>query len=172
VDVAFGHAKEAKMTTAATLRRPAFLFHLGLAVTALVTVAPLVDLFTVDSIAGHVRDAYPAWPAGSVAADRNAIAIYLAAVGVLGMAGWLWAIVLHVRGSRRTRLISTVLFVVGAVIALTDLSVGGESYDRIVPLSYGMAGLLPVLIGAVAVVELWRGRQNHYSRSRVEVDQR
>jgi hypothetical protein len=146
------------MTTTATLRRPAFLFYLGLAVTALATIAPLVDLFTVDSIAGHVRDAYPTWPAGSVAADRNAIAIYLAVVGVLGMAGWVWAIILQSRASRRTRMISTGLFALSALIALTDLSVGGESYDRIVPLSYGLAGLLPVLIGAVAVVELWRHR--------------
>jgi hypothetical protein len=140
----------------ATYVRPAL--FAGLALTVLATIAPLVDLLTADSIGDHVRAAYPGWSADLVSKDRNAITVYLVAVGVLGLAGWLWSIVAVAHGNRRVRGLSTTLFALGATIQLTTLSIGGESYTTIVPTFHGVLGLLPSLAGLVAVVGLWRRR--------------
>jgi hypothetical protein len=151
---------ETTMTTlAAPPRSAAYVrraLYAGLALTVLTTLAPLIDLVTADSIGDHVRAAYPDWPADSVAADRNAITIYLVAVGVLGIAGWLWSIVGVARGKRWARWVSTTLFVLGATIALIDVSFGSAPYDTIVPTFHGTLGVLPPLAGVVAVVGLWR----------------
>jgi hypothetical protein len=48
------------------------------------------------------------------------------------------------------------MLALGALVALSNVSYGGEAYDTIVPLSYGLLGLVPVLIGIAAVVDLWR----------------
>lgn len=141
---------------AGTAKDPMPMLHLGLVVTVLVALAPVVDLLIVDSIKDHVRDAYPDWPASDVALDRNAIVIYLVSVGVLGVAGWLWTTWLQLRGSRRTRPVATTLFVLALLVALTTVSMGGEAYDTIVPTTYGVLGLVPVVIGAVALVRIWR----------------
>ena len=138
----------------ATYVRPALLA--GLVLTVLATIAPLIDLLTADSIGDHVRAAYPDWSADLVAKDRNAITIYLVAVGVLGLAGWVWSIVAVARGNRRVRGIGTTLFLIGATVQLIGLSVGGEAYTTIVPTLHGVLGFLPSLAGLVAVVGLWR----------------
>jgi hypothetical protein len=140
----------------ATYIRPAL--FAGLVLTVLATIAPLIDLLTADSIGDHVRSAYPDWSADLVAKDRAAITIYLVAVGVLGLVGWLWSIVAVARGNRRVRGISTTLFVLGATIQLTTLSIGGDSYTTIVPPFHGVLALLPSLAGLVAVIGLWRRR--------------
>jgi hypothetical protein len=140
----------------ATYVRPALLT--GLALTVLATVAPLIDLLTVDTIGDHVRAAYPDWSADLVTKDRNAITIYLVAVGVLGLAGWLWSLIALARNNRRLRAIATTLLILGATIQLTTLSVGGEAYKTIVPTLHGTLGVLPSLAGLVAVVGLWRRR--------------
>ncbi|MEV0800135.1 hypothetical protein AB0I34_20755 [Kribbella sp. NPDC050281] len=150
-------------TIAAPPRSPAYVrpaLYAGLLLTVLATLAPLIDIVTIDVIADHVRAAYPAWPQKSVLADRNAIAIYLAAVGVLGLVGWLYAIWGVARGKRRVRAVSTVQFVLGATIQLIGLSVGGEAYTTIVPPLHGIIGALPSLAGLVAVVGLWRRRRD------------
>ncbi|MGC4944409.1 hypothetical protein [Kribbella sp. DT2] len=128
----------------------------GLLLTVLATAAPLVDLATVDSIGDHVRSAYPDWSAADVSKDRTAITVYLVAVGVLGLVGWLTTLAGVNRGKRWTRWVGTTLFAVGATVALIDVSVGGEAYKTIVPLFHGTLGLLPALVGLVAVVALWR----------------
>jgi hypothetical protein len=103
-----------------------------------------------------VRAAYPHWPAGDVNKDRNAIAIYLAAVGVLGVGGWLWTIRAAARRPERAHRSATIMFVLGAFVALLDLTYGSEQYDRTVPLLYGLLGLIPLIPGTAAVVMLWR----------------
>lgn len=128
----------------------------GLALTVVATVAPLIDLATVDVIGDHVRAAYPDWPTSEVAKDRTAISAYLVAVGVLGIVGWVWTLAWVSRGKRAARWIGTTFFALGAVMALTNVSIGGEGYSTIVPLLHGLLGLLPALAGLAAVVGLWR----------------
>ncbi|MEU5871135.1 hypothetical protein AB0A73_06175 [Glycomyces sp. NPDC047369] len=126
----------------------------GLALQLALAVLPLLDLATLDTITGHVEAAYPDWSAGDVALDRNAIAWSLAGVGVLGAVGWLVALARARRGAPRATV--TVLFALGLLTALTLLGTGGEAYDVIVPLGYGLLGLLPVLAGLAALVAVWR----------------
>lgn len=134
--------------------------YLGLALTVLAAVAPALDLVTLDIVADHVRNAYPNWPDDMVAADRNAIVGYMAGVGVLGIGCWLWAIAGVRKRSSRARLVSTILFSVGAIMALTDLTFSGEAYTtNVIPYLYGTLGLLPTVPGLLAVVRLWRPKQ-------------
>lgn len=130
--------------------------YVGLALTAAAMLFPLVDLATVDSLAGHVRDTYPYWSADLVAGDRNAIVIYLSVVGLLGIAGWIWAIWTVTKHRRAARRVTTVMFLLGAGVALFDLTFHGDKYDRVLPPLYGTIGLLPSLAGLVAVILVWR----------------
>lgn len=132
--------------------------QVGLALGVLAAAAPVFDVFVTGSIGAHVRGAYPNWTADTVAMDRNAIAGYLAVVGVLGIAGWvgaLWA--LRTRGAPAVAL---VLFVVGAVMAMVTASSAGGAYDTIVPKQFGALVLLPLVPGLIAVVLLWRRRKS------------
>ncbi|GAA3159530.1 hypothetical protein [Nonomuraea roseoviolacea] len=136
-------------------RRPTAMY-VGLALTVLATLAPLLDIATVDTLSGHVRDAYPGWPPNLVEADRDAIAIYLVATGAVGTLLWLlttWAVT---TGRRWGRAATTAAFAAGALVALTDLGLGGDHYDVIVPYAYGTLTLLPCLAGLAAVVSVWR----------------
>jgi O-antigen/teichoic acid export membrane protein len=128
----------------------------GLALTVLVTLVVLADLATIDTLTAHVRAAYPQWPADLVAADRNAIAGYLIATGVLGAAGWLVILRGVARSRRWARPVATALFAVAALLALTNLGMGGAAYTVVVPYLYGTLSLLPVVAGAVALVRMWR----------------
>lgn len=114
-----------------------------------------------DTVAGHVRAAYPDRPADSVAADRDAIVGNLASVGVLGVAGWAWTLRLLTRNVRRARAVATALFGLGVLITLTNLTYGAGPYDTVAPTAYGLLGLLPVLVGTAAVAQLWRGPTSH-----------
>ncbi|HEX6445829.1 MAG TPA: hypothetical protein VF053_12130 [Streptosporangiales bacterium] len=149
-------------TTPDAYRSARRVMYVGMALTAALMLAPIVDAATVDSIASHVRGAYPHWPERLVAEDRNAIAGWLAAVGLLGLGAWLWAIRSARAGRRSARWVGTVMFTLGLVVSLVDASVGGGPYRQIVPLAYGLLGLVPVAVGLVAVVLLWkpvRGRE-------------
>jgi hypothetical protein len=135
---------------------PRNLLLAGLASTVLVALLPVLDVATVDSIGDHVREAYPQWSADSVAADRAAITGYLVALGLLGAIGWAWTLRLLPRRPTRARTVAATMLVLGALMALTTLSYGGEAYDTIVPLPYGVLGLVPVGFGVAAVVRLWQ----------------
>ncbi|MFB9662863.1 hypothetical protein ACFQS3_21875 [Glycomyces mayteni] len=126
----------------------------GLALQLALAVLPLLDLATLDTFTAHVEAAYPDWSAGDVALDRNAIAWSLVGVGALGAVGWIFALL----RARRTapRITATVLFALGLLTSLTLLGTGGEQYEQIVPLGYGLLGLLPVLAGLAALVAVWR----------------
>ncbi|WAL65923.1 hypothetical protein ORV05_34570 [Amycolatopsis cynarae] len=135
---------------------------LGLALTVVATVAPLVDVATVDTVADHVRAAYPDWGPDLVKADRNAIVIYLVIIGVLGILCWLpmiWAVVTRKRWARGA---ATTVFAVGACLSLAHLTMGGGAYKVILPVGYGILTLLPSIAGLAAVVSLWRGRPAKY----------
>lgn len=128
--------------------------YAGVAVTATATLVPLIDLVTLDSLSTHVRAAYPHWPVSLVNADRNAIVIYLSIVGVLGLGGWAWAIRSAVARGHEARRVITILFVLGASVALFGLTFTGGAYDRVLPTSYGILGLLPSLAGLIAVLTI------------------
>ncbi|MFB7918408.1 hypothetical protein, partial [Streptomyces sp. NPDC056061] len=121
--------------------------YVGLVLTALATLAPLLDIATVDTLSGHVRDAYPGWGPDQVAADRNAIAIYLVGTGVLGTLLWLLTIRGVTAGKRWARAVTTTAFAAGASVALLNLGLGGEAYDVVVPYAYGDTPVGPLTAG-------------------------
>ncbi|TDE11196.1 hypothetical protein [Jiangella asiatica] len=130
--------------------------YAGLALTVLAALAPLIDIATVDTIGDHVRDAYPRWPDSTVATERNAIAGYLAAVWLIGVAGWILTM-RAVAGRRRSaRRIAVTMFTLGTLVALTNLSIPGGEYERIVPPAHGALGLLPVAVGLAVTVMVLR----------------
>ncbi len=135
--------------------------YAGLALTAVATAVPLVDLATADSLAAHVREAYPHWPTTTVNGDRNAIVVYLSAVGVLGLAGWLWAIRSVVTRQPRARRVTAVMFSLGTGVALFDAGFTGGQYDRVLPTLYATLGLLPSLAGLIAVLSIRRPAPHH-----------
>lgn len=143
--------------TPTTESRPVTLY-LGLALTALAALAPLVDAATAGAIADHVRAAYPEWPAGDVRLERNAIAGWLAVTNALGIPLWLWTIRLTGQGRRRARTVAAWSFAAGACLALLNLGYGGEQYTTVVPLTFGLIGLMPAVVGLVALVAVWRKR--------------
>ncbi|SHF91866.1 hypothetical protein [Streptoalloteichus hindustanus] len=146
-------------TTTRTSQRP-WALHTGLALSTIATLAPLVDVATVDSLANHVRSAYPDWPTDLVSADRNAIVGYLTVVGVLGLAGWLgtaWAVA---RRKGWAHVAITVMFALGASTALFNFTLSGGAYTNVIPRTYGTLGLLPVIPGLAAVVLAWRHRRH------------
>ncbi|TDD25896.1 hypothetical protein E1218_14095 [Kribbella turkmenica] len=146
----------------APTRSPAYLrpaLYAGVLLTLVATVTPLVDFATADGIGDHVRSAYPDWPADDVAKDRMAITVYLMAVGILGLVGWMWTLAAVAGGKRSARAIGTTLFALGVTFHLTTLSVGGEAYSTIVPPLHGTIAALPSLAGLIVVVGLWRRRQ-------------
>jgi uncharacterized membrane protein YidH (DUF202 family) len=132
------------------------IMYVGMALTAVLMLAPIVDVLTADSISVHVRGAYPHWPDHKVHEDRDAIAAWLALIGLLGLGGWYWAIRSVRRHSGRARLIVTSAFSLGLIVVLINLSVGGDGYRQVVPLLYGLLWLVPAAVGLLAVVRAWQ----------------
>ncbi|KAA5837207.1 hypothetical protein ABT337_15510 [Saccharopolyspora hirsuta] len=128
--------------------------HLGLALTVVAAAAPLIDVATADSLGDHVRSAYPTWPDDLISADRNAIVGYLAAIGVLGIGGWLWTIVGARKHARWVRPVSVIMFALGASVALLNLSLSGGAYTNVIPPLFSALGALPALAGLAAVALL------------------
>jgi hypothetical protein len=121
-------------------------------------VLPLLDLWAFGSIEGHVRRTYPQWDTSEVARDRNAIVAYLVLIGVLGLAGWVSALV-AIKRDRRVRAVVTALFAVGMSLLILDAGFSGDAYDLVLPLWLGMTLLtLPAMPGLAAVVAVWTKR--------------
>lgn len=139
-------------------RRPLAALRAGLALTVLAALAPLADTVTLDLVGDHVRAAYPDWPADEIRLDRAAIVGWLAATNALGIPLWLWTIRLTGKDRRRARKVATWSFAAGACLALTNLGFGGEHYETVVPLVFGLIGLLPPAAGLAALVPMWRDR--------------
>jgi hypothetical protein len=93
-----------------------------------------------------------------VSLDRNAIASYLAVTSALGIPLWLLTIRAVRRGRRWGLVVGAVALAAGILIALTNLSVGGEHYQVIVPYLFGTLTLLPCIAGVVGLVQAWRHR--------------
>lgn len=153
------------VSTRPPIPRPLPAMYAGVSLTAAATLLPLVDLVTVDSLATHVREAYPHWPTTTVNGDRNAIVVYLTVVGLVGIAGWLWAIRSVLTRKQTARRTTTLMFSLGVTVALFDLTFTGGEYDRVLPALYGTIGLLPSLAGLVAVLSVWRPSAPRENRS-------
>lgn len=137
-------------------RRLTQIMYVGMALTAALMLAPIIDLLTTDSVSGHVRATYPHWPERMIREDRDAIVAWLAGVGLLGLATWYWSIRSVRRHSRRMRIVVTSGFSLGLIIAMINLTTGGHGYTQVVPLSYGLLSLVPTAVGLLAVVRIWR----------------
>lgn len=126
---------------------------------ALTTVAVLVLYVAPNVLAGHIRAGYPHYTAAQVDSGVSIYLTYLTVVGALGALGWLASIWAASRGQRWVRWMAPVLFVLGTGIALFNLLIHDTSGDTGLPPLLGWLGILPCVVGLVAVVQVWRRRR-------------
>lgn len=128
---------------------------IGAVVQGALALLPVLDLWVIGSIERHVRTAYPDWGSAEVNADTTAIVIGMVIVGIVGVAGWLVALMAaRRRGSARRTV--TILFVVGMTVLAVVAGLGGAEYDQIVPLWMGATTLaVSAVTGATAVLAAW-----------------
>lgn len=143
-------------TSAAT--RASRTMLVGLALTIVAGALAALDPVMTDSVASHVREAYPEWDAGTVSTERTAIIGWLVGTGALGAIGWLSSLWAVARRKRWALWFAATWFALGILTAGLTLSVGGEAYDVIVPTPLALVSALPVLAGGAALVQLWRDR--------------
>lgn len=129
---------------------------IGAAAQVLLVGLPLLDLLVFGTVRRHVQAAYPHWGSANVSADTTAIVVGMMIIGVLGVGGWLAALLITRRG-RWTRAVVTSMFAVG-VLALARLAGYADGpYHPIVPLWLGTATLAVAgAAGVTATVAAWR----------------
>ncbi|WP_221933184.1 hypothetical protein [Tessaracoccus rhinocerotis] len=130
----------------------------GLLLTAVATIYPFVDAATTGFMAEHLAASYPGYSATEIGAATTAYLVILAVVGLVGAAGWVvtaWAVR---AGKHWAPVLATVALVAGAGIAAGGLGVVDTSGDVGLAPVLGWLQVLPVVAGALAVVQLWRGR--------------
>ncbi|MFL5839511.1 MAG: hypothetical protein ACJ77Z_03555 [Thermoleophilaceae bacterium] len=129
--------------------------YVGLALTVVATIVPLMDHSTANVLADHIRDGYPTYTPARINAATTYL-IYLSAVGAVGILSWVWSIraVKARRGWLREAV--TAIFVLATGIALFDLMIKDTSGDTGLPPLLGWVGLLPCMAGLLAVGLLWR----------------
>jgi hypothetical protein len=130
--------------------------YAGLALTVVAIIVPYVDRATTHVLADHIKAGYPTYSQARIDSSVTVYVVYLSLVGALGIMCWLWTIWAVRAGKRWARAAATVVFALGATIALTDLLVRDTSGDTGLPLLLGWIGLLPCLPGLLAVTLLWR----------------
>lgn len=136
-------------------RRAVVAMYTGLALTVLAMLALVFDLASTGVLAEHLREVYEGY---ATPPDEAAVAAYLFTLGALGVLGWLWTVRAVRRRKRWVRPVATVLFLLASVVALANLTV--TEYDQtILPIQVRLAGLLPCIVGLVAVVLLWARRE-------------
>ncbi|MCK9794058.1 hypothetical protein M1843_09900 [Isoptericola sp. 4D.3] len=143
------------MTTTTGERRALAAMSVGLGLTVLVAIAPLLDGVT-HLLSDHVRAGYPSYDTAQVGAAVTAYQYLLAGVGVLGVAAWLWTIRAVRRGKRWARGVAAAALALAVVVALTALLARDTSGDVGLAPALGWAGLLPCVAGGVAVGLLWQ----------------
>lgn len=129
--------------------------YAGLATTVIAAIIPYVDRVTSNTLADHIRAGYPTYPQARIDTAATTYLMYLSAVGVLGVAGWLCTVRAVKTGKRWARGAATAMFVLGTSVALTDLLIKDTSGDTGLPALLGWAGILPCLPGLLAVILLW-----------------
>lgn len=144
-------------TVAVTGRSPAMTaVWAGLAASVLSAVAVVVDQAFVGSIHDRLAEVYAGYDVPWQDTE-SLLVTWLLAVGVLGAVGWLVTARGAARRRRWTAPAATGLFLVG--LGTAGLDVLAAEYGRtLFPPWITALGLLPVVIGAVATVLLWRER--------------
>ncbi len=104
-------------------------------------------------LAAHLQAVYAG--TGVPAPAASAITTFLVGVGLFGMLCWVATIQAVRRGRRGAPVMATAFLVLGAALAVVELTVA--EYGRpVLPAWLGVLGLLPCLPGLVAVVLLSR----------------
>ncbi|MFS0910805.1 hypothetical protein AB3M89_03360 [Microbacterium sp. 179-I 3D2 NHS] len=148
------------MTTRTSQRPIVAWLTVGLVLTAAVTAFPGVDLAVTDTISGHIRQGYPQYSDESVRAAASAYAVALSTTGLLGLAGWIVAIIAERRAARWAPWFSTICLVAGTTAALFFLLVRDTSGDTGLPAMIGWAGIAPSIAGLAATALQWRRRRS------------
>ncbi|WP_326699299.1 hypothetical protein OG909_19550 [Streptomyces sp. NBC_01754] len=125
----------------------------GLGLTVIAMIVPYLDR---GLLADHVRDGYPTYSQTRVDSAVSTYLILLTVVGALGVVAWLGTIWAVRAGKRWARPTATVMFLLGATIALTGLLTKDTSGDIGLAPALGWAGTAPVLVGLLAVALMWR----------------
>ena len=133
--------------------------YAGLALTVVAAVVPFIDRATGNVLGGHVRAGYPTYSQARIDSAVMTWLIYLSVLGALGTFGWFLAIRMVRAGKRWARSLATSIFAVGATMALFNLLVRDTSGDAGLPPLLGWVGMMPALVGVVAVTLLWKAPQ-------------
>ena len=129
--------------------------YAGLALTVIAAILPVIDRATTNALTRHIRASYPNYSRARVNTAATVYLIYLAVIGIVGVATWLWNVRAVKRHHRWARAAATALFAIGTSVALTDLLVKDRSGQTALPPLLGWAGILPSLPGLLAVTLLW-----------------
>jgi hypothetical protein len=131
--------------------------YAGLGLTVVAMIVPYIDRATGKVLANHIRAGYPTYMQERIDTAVTAYLIYLSVVGALGIICWLCTIWAVRTGKRWARSVATLVFALGAGVALFNLLVKDTSGDTGLPPLLGWIGMLPCLAGLLTVTLLWKG---------------
>lgn len=127
--------------------------YTGLGLTIVVAAVPYA---ATGLLADHIGSGYPTYADTRIDAAVTAYLVLLSAVGGLGVLAWVSTIWATRAGKRWARPAATAMFTLGASVGLAGLLTTDTSGDTGLPMALGLAGMIPPLVGLVAVVLLWR----------------
>lgn len=135
------------------------LLWVGLFVTAVVAACALIDPSTTRFLAHQVEAGYPSYPSDRVDAAVRTYVVILVTIGVLGLVGWVATLLLVRTGRRRIAAwIGAFLCAAGILIALIGLVTPDTSGAIGLAPVFGWSLLAPCVLGAIAVVAMFRRR--------------
>ncbi|MGW1060614.1 hypothetical protein [Micromonospora rubida] len=124
----------------------------GLASTLAVSAYPWVDR---AGLADHIEAGYPTYAQDRIDTAVMTYLVYLTVLGALGVAGWLVTMWATRRGNRWARWLAAALCTAAIVIALFNGLVRDTSGDTGLPPQLGWLGVVPCLVGILAVALMW-----------------
>ncbi len=130
--------------------------YCGLSLTVGATAVLYIDHATGNLLARHIRAGYPTYSPARINTAVTTYLIWLSAVGVLGIAAWLWTVRTIKARKPWARSTASATFAIGTGIALFDLLVKDTSGQTGLPPLLGWVGLLPCGAGLLAIALLWR----------------
>jgi len=125
---------------------------LGLVSTIVVSIFPWLER---SGLADHIEAGYPAYPPDRIDTAVVTYLVYLSVLGAAGVAGWLTTMWATRRGDRWARWLAAALCGAGILIALFNALVRDTSGDTGLPSQLGWVGVLPCVVGVLAVVLMW-----------------